>query len=180
MITVDRFVHYYTLPALVDIMKGGIHLHPDYLENCIEEIKKLGDSQDRQTNLKGFMTSYHVYSETKVLDPILEGIVEVSAMYTNRVFSVSEAWAGIYQKGDYAVEHDHVGSSLSFCYYMQAEEGDAAIEFVDARKKFHPTTGMLLVFPSNFRHKVHEQKTDNERVVLAGNLLYTEQLVDMR
>ena len=180
MITISPSVHYFTVPVTSDMMVAWIHLDPEYLRNCIDEVKKLGDSQDRQTNLKGFMTSYHVYKETDILNPLLDAILEACNMYATDRKALAEAWVGIYKKGDYAVEHSHLGTSLSFCYYMQAQKEDAAIEFTDANKKFYPTTGMLLVFPSPFKHKVHEQKTDNERVILAGNILFTDQTVNMR
>jgi len=180
MITVSRNVHYHTLPVTADLMTGWIHLEPEYLRHCIDEVKKLGDSQNRQTNLKSFMTSYHVYSETDVLNPLLDSIIELCGMYTTMELAVANAWVGIYRKGDYAVEHNHLGASISFCYYMQAQEGDAAIEFTEAHKVFYPTTGMLMVFPSTFKHKVHEQETDNERVIFAGNLLFTAETVNMR
>ena len=172
MIKVEPFLRYYKLPATANVMMANIELEPTYIEQCITEAKRLGDSMNKSTSLKGFMTSFYVYEETDVLNPLLDAIHHVCSMYTHMDAEIEEAWVGIYNKGDYAIEHDHYGYALSFCYYLKAEEGDAEIEFTEAKETIFPTTGMLIVFPSHAKHKVHEQKSDNERVVLAGNLQF--------
>jgi hypothetical protein len=172
MVKVQPFLHYYRVPATADILVANIEIEQSYANKCIEEAKLLGDSMNRSTSLKGFMTSFYVYEETDVLNPLLDAIHSVCSMYTHMPLEIEEAWVGIYNEGDYAIEHDHYGYALSFCYYLSADNGDAEIEFTEANKKFYPTTGMLLVFPSHAKHKVHEQKSTKERVVLAGNLQF--------
>lgn len=102
-------------------------------------------------------------------------------------------WINVNPPGAYNVPHDHPGSYWSGCYYIKTraprhenDEG-GAITFIDARcapagqpvvrapifngsYSLKPLPGALLLFPSNVKHWVHPNDTDEERVTMAFNV----------
>jgi uncharacterized protein (TIGR02466 family) len=101
-------------------------------------------------------------------------------------------WINVNPPTAYNVPHDHPGSFWSGCYYVRTQrpadkqnEG-GAITFIDPRcapagqplvkapvfhgsHSFHPKPGSLLLFPSNAKHWVHPNSSDEERVTMAFN-----------
>lgn len=103
-----------------------------------------------------------------------------------------DGWVNVNPMGGYNVPHDHPGAFWSAAYYVKVPEAPAnngpagSIEFIDTRsapagqgmvkspwmKGLHtmlPTPGTLIVFPSTFKHWVHPNKADEERVTIAVN-----------
>ena len=101
-------------------------------------------------------------------------------------------WINVNPPAAYNVPHDHPGSFWSGCYYIKTRRtGDkndegGAITFIDPRcapagqplvrapvfhgsQSFHPKPGTLLLFPSNAKHWVHPNNSDEERVTMAFN-----------
>ena len=101
-------------------------------------------------------------------------------------------WININPPGAYNVPHDHPGSYWSGCYYVKMDKRTArtdeggAITFIDPRcapagqplvkapvfhgaQSMHPVPGTLLIFPSNVKHWVHPNSSDEERVTMAFN-----------
>ena len=86
--------------------------------------------------------------------------------------------------------HNHIPSTWSGVYYVQAEEDDAPITFYDSNKQSNwpwagykepnayntpsysvtPKTGRLIIFPAHITHGVAQQKKDNERITISFNL----------
>jgi len=101
------------------------------------------------------------------------------------------SWFGIIEKYGYHEAHTHPDSLWSAVYYLQATQTDAPICFLNKniidtggwgmgvaaeKNQFNssqisvlPETGMLLIFPSYLLHKVDQQKTDSERIMIAMN-----------
>jgi uncharacterized protein (TIGR02466 family) len=102
-------------------------------------------------------------------------------------------WVNINPPFAYNVPHDHPGSFWSGCYYIATDHAEdksdegGAITFIDGRcaptgqpivkaPVFHgsytlrPAPGTLLVFPSNIKHWVHPNSSDQERVTMAFNV----------
>jgi len=101
-------------------------------------------------------------------------------------------WINVNPPSAYNVPHDHPGSYWSGCYYIKTKrdadpssEG-GAITFIDPRcaptgqplvkapafqgaHSMHPEPGALLVFPSNVKHWVHPNGSDEERISVAFN-----------
>lgn len=160
-------------------VETDIPLDEDYRQLCISTAKELGDKQDRKTNLQGFMTSYTIHHETDVYNSLLSKIAcVINSLVGERLvvsgfssFTFHSAWVGIYNSiGDYAKPHKHDPSFLSFCYYLQASEDSSPLVFTENGCSIQPSTGKLVVFPSDAIHEVPPQSVKEERVIFAGNL----------
>lgn len=139
-----------------------------------DSILELPQLDDLKTLIKDTVQSIH-------FSVGLSGTVE----FTN-------SWFSINRKFSYHETHNHCPDIWSGVYYVQAEEGDATISFLNrlmvdsgwpysAQKTAHTDfvsnkvtcpvkTGMLIVFPSYLDHMVDQHLTDNERITIAFNL----------
>lgn len=102
-------------------------------------------------------------------------------------------WVNVNPPLAYNVPHDHPGSFWSGCYYINTDHSETkldeggAISFIDGRcaptgqpivkaPVFHgsytlrPLPGTLLIFPSNLKHWVHPNNSEDERVTMAFNV----------
>ena len=102
---------------------------------------------------------------------------------------LQNSWFSINRKHSYHERHNHLPCIYSGVYYVQAQEDDASLFFVNENldnnwpyigkknsNNFNEQsvsvmsrTGILWLFPSFAWHKVSEQLTDNERISIAFN-----------
>jgi uncharacterized protein (TIGR02466 family) len=102
-----------------------------------------------------------------------------------------DGWVNVNPTGGYNVPHDHPGAFWSAAYYVKVPVGPkegpgGSIEFIDSRSAptgqglinspwmrglftMRPEPGTLVIFPSNFKHWVHPNDSEEERVTIAVN-----------
>ena len=103
---------------------------------------------------------------------------------------ITNMWAIINKDGAFNERHHHGNSSLSAAYYVKAEKNAGDIIFFDPRQAnvFHhpmaknanslncqvqsvtPKEGTLVLFPSYLEHKVAENFSNEERIVVSFNI----------
>jgi uncharacterized protein (TIGR02466 family) len=105
---------------------------------------------------------------------------------------LTKSWFSINRKNCYHGIHHHCPDIWSGVYYLQAEQTDATISFMNpnimgtnwpfkanrvsfndynsSEKICKVSGGMLLLFPSYLYHHVAQQLTDSERITIAFNL----------
>ena len=103
---------------------------------------------------------------------------------------ITSMWAIINKEGAFNERHHHGNSSLSGAYYVKAEKNAGDIIFFDPRQAnvfHHPTAkkannlngqvqsitpreGTLVLFPSYLEHKVGENQSNSERIVVSFNI----------
>lgn len=161
-----------SMPA--SFCSGYLGISDSYKKECINEIYKLGDSQNHSTNVKGIMTSYRVWEDTDVLNPLINYIFEyihkVHPPKENDAFQLRDTWGAIYKQGDYTISHTHSPCFLSYVYYLKSDSTSSPLIFDDINLKIWPKDDLLLIFPSYFYHSVPEQTSSIDRVVVAGNI----------
>ena len=83
-------------------------------------------------------------------------------------------WIQMYNKLNYHGIHDHYGCGadtvLSFVHFLKPVEN--CFEFTDNQKSLVPQQleGDLLVFPSYVTHRVKQHNSNENRIVVAGNI----------
>ena len=82
-------------------------------------------------------------------------------------FSIANEWLMVYEKGDYAIPHDHFPFCLSVIYYVDCDENAAPVVF-ENQLEVLPENGKLIIFPSSVSHEV--KQTEGKRVVVSMNL----------
>ena len=137
---------------------------------------------------------YNVLTEMKECSDLLTFIAkQVEAVHKEAGLGIElgmrDSWFSINRKYATHGDHIHLPSTWSGVYYVQAEEDDAKLTFVNKNfesnwpytfatnktpynskeNQIMPRTGDLWIFPSYLIHRVEEQKRDNERVTIAFN-----------
>jgi len=168
-----------------------VNLHEDTqdLNPRLEEfIRKTGDQMKKTTNVKADMTFFDTVCDEfkelhKILSPYLKEFYVADKQKDNLKIDpiFVETWGAIYRKGDYTVKHVHEPSKLSWIYYVKASENTAPLyihQIVNEEGKkevfqIKPKISDLVMFPSWTPHSVPEQKSDEERICVAGNINIT-------
>lgn len=136
----------------------------------IEEAYKVGGKQNYKTNLKGIMSSYRVWQQTKLYNNLLSKIKKICQKAANLSLNHIDAWVGIYKKGHYAISHSHYPSLVTFVYYLQVDDNNPTpLIFTDNNFTFTPSTNSLIIFPGYMYHFVPEHKSNIDRIVISGN-----------
>jgi len=107
-----------------------------------------------------------------------------------QIVKIANMWAIINKNKAFNERHHHGNSALSAAYYVKAENNSGNIVFFDPRQAnvFHhpsakkandlngqiksitPKAGTLVLFPSYLEHKVEENLSDEERIVVSFNV----------
>ena len=169
----------------------------------IAQIKEIESTDSTDISLKYSQGSYtSFYNRTDILDEDclqnLKHFVQESVEQAHKHCGLggglqfTQSWANINRKYSYHEQHHHCPNIWSGVYYVQAQDNDATICFVNsniinsswpykADKIYNNdlnssqtvcrvTTGMLLIFPSYLQHKVSQHMSDNERISIAFNM----------
>jgi len=87
-------------------------------------------------------------------------------------YNIISLWGAVYNQGDYARSHRHGACCISFCYYVSADDSTSSpLNFDDYDYSVPVFTGTLIIFPGWMNHSVNEYKGNNQRIVVAGNVI---------
>ena len=171
------YVNRYHLTTPTEVITTELNIPKNYQEECIQEAYKIGDKQKHQTNVKAIMSSYTVWDETDVYNPLLDKIISTidkflpaEHLHTGLKYILSNAWFAIYKEGHYTVPHYHLPSNISFVYYLKANKTSSPLIFDECNFSITPYDDLLVVFPSNLIHSVKPQVGKDNRICIAGNL----------
>ena len=128
-------VNRHHLQSPVEIIEAQLNIPQDYKQECINEIYKIGNTNSEPSNVHGIRSTYKVWKETKILDPLLNYIQNTinelyKSKFTGDYFSISSSWSIIYKKDDYAKPHIHLPNTWAFVYYLKSS-GRTPIIFND-------------------------------------------------
>ena len=143
------------------------------LEKVIKEYKdeKVNEKQ-RQQNLDNYhMTDYKSHLHIKEFD-IISRLVLDNFCPKEHNFKTEDCWGALYRKGHYIKTHHHWPSALSWTYYLKTSSNTEPFVFVGQEKEYsiYPEEGDLIIFPSVMNHRVSVSQTDDERIVIVGNI----------
>ena len=128
--------------------------------------------------------------EVMSMVPIGAAVKDMGWDLETQVVKITNMWAIINKDRAFNERHHHGNSSLSAAYYVKAEKNSGDIIFFDPRQAnvFHhpaskeanslncqvqsvtPKAGTLVLFPSYLEHKVDENLSNEERIVISFNI----------
>jgi hypothetical protein len=138
-----------------------------------EKIRAQGDHQYRKTNVQADMTKWTMFEDLdfkKIINFAIEVVESGLDMPNQGKYYATDCWGALYRKGDSCNPHAHHPALWSFTYYVDATPDDAPLVFPTSGNAIFPNSGLMVVFPGWVTHSVPEQKNDQERIVVAGNL----------
>ena len=162
-----------------DIFIGEYPFHKELKDELVPLLESYPDKQDRKTNVKATMTEWQWNPENDRLKRLKNSILDC-ANY-NCAFSrgstskkdryyMCDFWGNIYRKGDYTEPHTHRPEILSCVYFLKTEWYHPPFVFTWSGKKIKPKEGTFIIFPSHLKHHVPENKSEETRITLSGNI----------
>ena len=146
-------------------------------------IRKTGDVLNHASNVKASMTDWDSHEKNIHINSIAKKALFLcqDGMQTKYPLEIADCWGALYTKGEHTVEHHHWPFTWSFTYYVKVSDTTAPLvfhnilnpnsnEFVDM--PIQPKKGDLFIFPSQMRHSVPAQESEEERIMVAGNIWY--------
>ena len=139
-------------------------------------IKKFRDEnveqKQKDQNLDNYhMTNYKSHLFIKEFETISRLVLD-NFCPKEHDFKTEDCWGALYRKGHYIKTHHHWPSALSWTYYVKTSENTEPFIFVGngVEKKIYPRVVYLIIFPSVMNHRVPVSQTDDERIVVVGNI----------
>ena len=155
---------------------GGINPKIEYY------IRKTGDMMNHASNVKASMTDWDSHEKNSHINAIAKKALFLcqDGMKAKYPLEIADCWGALYTKGEHTVEHHHWPFTWSFTYYVKVSDNTAPLVFhniLNPEKEFvnmpiQPKKGDMFIFPSTLRHSVPEQESDEERIMVAGNIWY--------
>lgn len=120
----------------------------------------------------------------------------IALTHYNLEFELSNMWININRRGDYNIIHDHPGSTISGVLWVKTPKNCGSLVFhsphsfvqhlllqnVDSEiakeqnyydnYMFNPKEGTMIIFPSDLKHGVEPNESDEDRISIAFNLNY--------
>ena len=134
---------------------------------------RIEHSENHETNVKCNWRSDWMVQTDERFNEFNEWILEACSfacqyhLNTQVTFSIANEWLMVYEKGDYAIPHEHFPYCLSVIYYVDCDANAAPVIFED-EVEIKPEIGKLVIFPSELKHEV--KQTEGKRVVVSMNL----------
>ena len=146
----------------------------ELLNNDLTKIIKLvGDTQNRKTNVKAYMTDWFMQREYQIFNSVGDIAIKFAqeASPCEVQLELCDIWGAIYKRGDFTKAHDHWPHPWSFSYYVKSD-GTTPITFPDSPcyHYFYPKTNDIVLFPGILRHGVPIHQSDEERIIVSGNI----------
>jgi len=166
-----------------EIIIGEYPFHKKLKDEVVSLLENYPDQQGRKSNVKATMTEWEWGEDIERVGRLKRFILEKAQAasdlgpYVPYNLKVDEFWANIYRKGDFTLPHDHIGRDafLSFAYFLKTEWYHTPFVFTWSGKKLKPKEGTFIIFPSHLKHHVPENKYEETRITLSGNLRLKEE-----
>ena len=158
-----------------------LNLNERTRSSLIELILSHGDEQYHHSNVKADMTDWFMhtrYKEFRELTICAEALSKKISK-DNIDIVTFDCWGAVYRKGDETIKHTHWGNLWSWCYYLKVPIDSPPFRFEDigggdagktASFDIYPKEDDLLMFPSWISHSVPVSQSDEERIMVAGNI----------
>ena len=173
-------------------------LQQTYL-NVSQEVFQFIKSQDFLYHGNGWMTNEY-FLEYPEMKSVKDSITNKVKSYLYDTCGISDkiipelvtSWVNLHRKGDRAQIHNHTNSIISGVWYISSPKNSGKLlvynekmlfgkflefpvekfnEFNSSFRGFTPQKGDLILFPSDLKHDVTPNKSDEERFSLAFNYM---------
>ena len=156
----------------------------ELLNNDLTKIIKLvGDTQNRKTNVKAYMTDWFMQRKYQIFNSVGDIAIKFAqeASPCEVQLELYDIWGAIYKRGEFTKAHDHWPHPWSFSYYVKSD-GTTPIMFPELQVLgppklrpnspcyFYPKTNDIVLFPGILRHGVPIHQSDEERIIVSGNI----------
>ena len=145
-------------------------------------IRSVGDKQKHATNVKADMTDTRMWETNQPAHEQFQVICKFALelclansppqLVEHLRPTITDCWGVVYRKDEFTQQHDHWPALWSFGYYINVSPDCAPIVFPDANYTLQPENGMMCMFPGWVSHYVPRHRSNQDRVMLAGNIVH--------
>ena len=187
---------FFSTPVWIDQINNFETINNE-LKNYIYEEKEKNPDGVKKSNVNGWHSEgFDLKNErlkkftNEISNNIGAAIKDMGWDLETQLVKITNMWAIINKDRAFNERHHHGNSSLSAAYYVKAEKNSGDIIFFDPRQAnvFHhpaskeanslncqvqsvtPKAGTLVLFPSYLEHKVDENLSNAERIVVSFNI----------
>lgn len=156
-----------------------LNLHERTRSSLIELILEHGDEQNHSSNVKADMTDWFMHDKHREFKQLVIHAESLANEMTNeniKGMKTFDCWGAVYRKGEETIKHTHWGNLWSWCYYLKVPNDAPPFRFEDigegktASFDVYPKEDDILMFPSWISHSVPKSQSDDERIIVAGNI----------
>ena len=153
------------LPVIIKNIAGVSNIE---LANII---RMSSDVQSRETNVKADMTDWFMQRQFPIFNSLADIAIDIAKEASPHEVKLElyDIWGAIYNRGDFTKAHDHWPHPWSFSYYVKSD-GNTPIIFPEGHHYCYPKTNDMVLFPGILRHGVPIHESDEERIIVSGNI----------
>lgn len=181
------------------ICRNYYDLHESLSEKLIPKLLDI-EEKDKSPTLYSNNGYTNFGKEENILDlneclSLKSWLLETVNFFSNEIgvtgeFVFDNSWFAINRKHSYHEQHNHLPAVWSGVYYVQANENDSGLTFVNKNLesnwpwgdtenneslKYNATmpitSGIAYIFPSYLDHKVNQQLVDQDRIMISFNMV---------
>ena len=187
---------FFSTPVWIDQINNFENINSE-LKNYIYQEQEKNPEGIKKSNFNGWHSESFDLKNENLKNFINEISKNIGAAVNDmgwdleaQIVKITNMWAIINKNKAFNERHHHGNSALSAAYYVKAENNAGNIVFFDPRQAnvFHhpsakkandlngqiksitPKAGALVLFPSYLEHKVEENLSDEERIVVSFNV----------
>ena len=196
MLYLENMHLFFSTPVWIQQLNNFENIN-DELKSYIYQARKENPDGVKKSNVNGWHSDGFDLKNQNLKNFITEisNIIGLAIKDMNwdldaQTVRITNMWAIINKDRAFNERHHHGNSSLSAAYYVKAEKNAGDIIFFDPRQAnvfHHPTAkkannlncqvqsitpkeGTLVLFPSYLEHKVGENQSGSERIVVSFNI----------
>lgn len=87
---------------------------------------------------------------------------------------IVDCWANVGNKDSRCNVHSHFPATFSIVYYVSVPSNSGKIFFPDIPVQLTPAEGLMICFEGGTWHGVENNLTDQDRIIVAMNIIYNE------
>jgi len=127
-------------------------------------------NERNKTNVKAKFSGFNSLRNDKDFLDILNYINPISkkVFWSDRIV-VADAWGNVYENGDFAKCHNHIGTT-GFSMIIYLSEGGSGTYFNDIDLNIREEFGKVVLFSPHLFHEVSPSNLDYERITVAANI----------
>ncbi len=187
---------FFSTPVWIDQINNFETINNE-LKDYINQEKEKNPDGVKKSNVKGWHSEgFDLKNEklkrfiNEISNNIGAAVKDMGWDLESQLVRITNMWAIINKEKAFNEKHHHGNSALSAAYYVKAEDNAGDIIFFDPRQAnvfHHPTSkeanslncqvqsvtpkaGTLVLFPSYLEHKVEENLSSEERIVVSFNI----------
>ena len=164
-----------------EVLVGDYQFADKVKEQVVSSLKTCNPIPQDNSNVKASVHTEWDWEPDNITFRNLKGYIreEIERYYrpgassdgTRERLKVSNFWANVYEKGDYAKSHCHKPYDFSFAYFVKSNWYYSPLVFSDSGKRVRPKEGRFVAFPAYLKHHVPKHRYNDTRITLSGNLL---------